>query len=62
VYSVAIAVSRFLLSLDCVMDFMPMNWHVTRSSNSKPDFVTPDLNDHYSDVITDADFLISLAR
>jgi hypothetical protein len=38
-----------------------MDWRVTRSRNTKPDFVTPDLDDHHADVFTDADFLIGLA-
>jgi hypothetical protein len=47
--------------LDSVMYLVTMDRRVPRSRNSKPDFVASDLDDHHSDVIPDADFLISLA-
>jgi hypothetical protein len=59
--SVTIAVCRVHVSLDCVIDFVPVNWHLTRSGNTKPDFVASDLNDHHADVVTDTNFLIGFA-
>jgi hypothetical protein len=41
---------------------MPMNWNVTRSGNSEPNFVAPDLNDHHADVVANANFLIGFSR
>jgi len=60
VCSVTIAVCRVLLSLDSVVDFMPMNWHVTRSDNAKPYFVASNIHNRDRDVVTDVDDFVFL--
>jgi hypothetical protein len=55
---IAVAVGRVCITLDCFVDLVAMNGHITRGCNADPNLLAFYASDSDADVVTDVDLLV----